>query len=135
MSLPKQTTDDIMTNATVDLAKELEAQAIIAPTLTGRTSRMVARHRPAAAIVSVSTDEKRTQEQALVWGVQAIVPPFPIERGDDRMEAAVRSAFLSGAVQAGDLVVVLAGHPVEGGPGAHTIRVVRIGEDGRSHEA
>jgi pyruvate kinase len=133
--LPKQTTDDIMTNTTVDLAKELEAVAIIAPTLTGRTSRMVARHRPAASIISVSTDEQKSREQALVWGVRAIVPPFPIEKGDDRMEAAVRSAFLSGAVAAGALVVVLAGHPVEGGPGAHTIRVVRVGDDGRSREA
>jgi pyruvate kinase len=135
MNLPKATTDDIMTNMTVDLAKELEAEAIIAPTLTGRTSRMVARHRPAAAIISVSTDEQKSREQALVWGVRAIVPPFPIEKGDDRMEAAVRCAFLSGAVAAGALVVVLAGHPVEGGPGAHTIRVVRVGEDGRSREA
>src|SRR5262249_45911350 len=134
-NLPKATMDDIMTNMTVDLAKELEAEAIIAPTLTGRTARMVARHRPAAAIVSVSTDEIHCRVQALVWGVRTVVPPFPIEKGDDWMEAAVRSAFLAGAVAAGALVVVIAGHPIEGAPGAHTIRVVRVGEDGQSREA
>ena len=135
LGLPKGSITDRITNMTVDLALELGAEAIIAPTLTGRTARMVARHRPAAAIVSVSTSEEISRQQSLVWGVRAVVPPFAIQKGDDRMEAAVRTAFLSGAVAVGALVVVLAGHPVEGGEGFHTIRVVRVGEDGRSCEA
>jgi pyruvate kinase len=46
----------------------------------------------------------------------------------------VRAAFESGAVAAGTLVVVLAGHPIEGGEGFPTIRVVRVGDGGRSCE-
>ena len=51
-----------------------------------------------------------------------------------RLEAAVRASFLEGAVKAGTLAVVLAGHPIEGGDGFPTIRVVRVGEEGRSCE-
>ena len=36
------------------------------------------------------------------------------------------------ALRAGQLAVVLAGHPVEGGDHLPTIRVVRVGEGGRS---
>ncbi len=41
---------------------------------------------------------------------------------------------MHGAVKAGQLVVVLAGHPHEGGDRFPTIRIVRVGDDGRSVE-
>ena len=65
---------------------------------------------------------------------KGITVPFPIHRGDDRLEAAIRTAYLGGAVQPGALVVVLATHLIEGGEGFPTIRVIRVGEDGRSCE-
>jgi len=37
-------------------------------------------------------------------------------------------------VSAGERVVVLAGHPIEGGPLYPTVRVVRVGERGRCEE-
>jgi pyruvate kinase len=134
LKLPKGSITDRITNMTVDLALEIGAEAIIAPTLTGRTSRMVARHRPGSAIVSVSTNEEVARQQCLVWGVKAVMVQFPIQKGDDRIEAAIRAAFEGEAVQPGALVVVLAGHPVEGGEGFPTIRVVRVCEGGRSGE-
>jgi pyruvate kinase len=134
LPIAKGSITDRITHMTVDLAAELEAEAIVAPTLTGRTARYVARHRPRAAIVSVSTSEDMARQQALVWGVQAAVPSFAIQPGDDRMAASVRAAFERGAVRAGALLVVLAGHPIEGGQGFPTIRVVRVAEDGTSCE-
>ena len=70
----------------------------------------------------------------LFRSVEGVSFPFTVERGDDRIAAAVRASFLSGVVKAGALVVVLAGHPIEGGEGFPTIRVVRVGEEGRSCE-
>jgi pyruvate kinase len=133
VAVPRGELIDHVTHTICDLAHETGAEAIITPTLTGRTARLVARHRPRPAIVATSTDEAVVHQLAVVWGVQAVSSP-PIERGEDRLEAAVRAAFLGGAVPCGTLVVVLAGHPVEGGEGFPTIRVVRVGEDGRSCE-
>jgi pyruvate kinase len=50
------------------------------------------------------------------------------------MATAVRDAFAAGTVAAGERVVVLAGHPVEGGPLCPTVRVVRVGPAGESAE-
>ena len=133
-AIPRGELIDHVTHALCDLAHETGAEAIITPTLTGRTARLVARHRTRAAIIAVSTDEAVVRQLAVVWGVEGVSVPFPIQRGDDRIEAAVRSSFLAGVVKAGALVIVLAGHPIEGGEGFPTIRVVRVGEEGRSCE-
>jgi pyruvate kinase len=134
VAVPRGKLSDHVTHALCDLAHETGAEAIVTPTITGRTARLVARHRTNAAIVAVSAHEAVVRQLAVVWGVEGVSFPFGIERGDDRIEAAVRASFLSGVVKTGALVVVLAGHPIEGGEGFPTIRVVRVGEDGRSCE-
>ena len=126
--------NDHVTHLTCSLATDANAAAIIAPTHTGRTARLVARHRVKPAIIAVSSHEEVLRQLGMVWGVRAVPPAGPIQRGDDRIEAAVRAAFVAGAVHAGDRVVVLAGHPIEGGEGFPTIRVVRVGDEGRSCE-
>jgi pyruvate kinase len=95
----------------------------------------VARHRPPAAIVAVAPDEATRRRLALVWGVQAVPRVASVHLHEDLLEAAVRSAFVHGGVAAGELVVVVAGHPVEGGGHFPTIRVVRVGDGGRSESA
>jgi len=133
LNIPRGELMDHVTYMTCDLAREAKAAAIIAPTLTGRTARLVARHRPMPTIVAVSADEDVLRQLSLVWGVQA-ARARPMQVGDDRLQSAVHAAFEGNAVSPGDLVVVLAGHPVEGGEGVPTIRVVRVGEGGQSCE-
>jgi pyruvate kinase len=50
----------------------------------------------------------------------------------DRLSVAVRAAFQAKRIQAGDRVVVMAGHPIEGGDHWPTIRLVQVGADGSS---
>jgi len=134
VAVPRGELIDHLTHNLCDLADQTQAAAIITPTSTGRTARLIARHRTRADIIAVSTDAAVTRQLAVVWGVAGVTMPFAIQRGDDRFEAAVRASFLNGAVKSGALVVVLAGHPIEGGDEFPTIRVVRVGEDGRSCE-
>lgn len=125
---------DHITHMLVELAADTGAEAIVTPTLTGRTPRLVARHRPRTAIIATSGSPHVVRALSPVWGVQAVPVPFAIQPGDDRLTAAVRAAYLGDAVRPGALVVVLAGHPIEGGEGFPTIRVVRVGEEGRPIE-
>lgn len=134
LNIPKGELIDHITHMTYTLAMESKAAAIVAPTFTGRTARLIARHRPRPAVIAVARPEEVLRRLALVWGVQAVPFAAPIGGGDDRLEAAVRAAFVAGAVQPGDRVVVLAGHPNDSGPGFPTIRVVAIGPDGKSCE-
>ncbi len=134
LTLPRQDMIEHLSHMTCTLAEEIQAAAIIAPTNTGRTARLIARHRPAQKIVALSTQAEVVRQMVPIWGVEPVEFPFPIEKGDDRMAAAVKAAFLGGAVQSGDLAVVLAGHPIEGGDGFPTVRVVRVGDGGQSCE-
>lgn len=133
--VPRGQIDDHISHETCDLAWAIGARAIIAPTHSGRTVRLVARHRPPAAIVATAPDDAILRRLALVWGVQTVPLATVLQPLEDRLEAAVRSAGSQGAVQPGDLVVVVAGHPIEGGGHYPTIRVVRVGEGGRSESA
>jgi pyruvate kinase len=132
-SRPGGEIDDPITLAACALANEVEAAAIVIPTLSGRTARLVTRHRPWPRVVAVAPTETVLQGLALVWGVTP-VRMTPAGAGGDRVTTAVRDAFAAGTVQVGERVIVLAGHPIEGGPRYPTIRVVRVGEGGASVE-
>ncbi|MCI0737452.1 MAG: pyruvate kinase [Gemmataceae bacterium] len=132
--VPKGDLKDHVTHLTCNLASDSGAAAIVAPTLTGRTARLVARHRPLAVIVAVSASSAVLRQMSLVWGVRAVSSAGPLQPGDDRLVAAVHSAYSAGAVKLGERVVVLARHPIEGGEGNPTIRIVRVGEAGKSCE-
>ncbi len=133
LSTPRGGVEDHTAHLACTLAREVNAQAIVAPTRSGRTPRLVARHRPETPLIAPSAHAPTRRQLALVWGVQPV--PLDGPRGtEDRLEAAVRAAYEHGAVQPGDRVVVLAGHPIEGGVSYPTIRVVRVGAGGESGE-
>jgi pyruvate kinase len=132
LTLPPGPIDDHVTHLTCDLAHDVNADAIVTPTMSGRTARLIARHRPAATIVAPTASESVLRQMAMIWGVRPVPLETPLPRGADRLEAAIRSAFNQGAICEGQLVVVLAGHPSEGGDRFPTIRLVRIGPGGTS---
>ncbi|MFM8274035.1 MAG: pyruvate kinase, partial [Gemmata sp.] len=119
--------DDPITLAACSLADEVSATAIVTPTLSGRTAKLAARHRPWARVVAVAPTDAVLQRLALVWGITP-VRMTPVAPHGDRMATAVRDAFAAGTVKTGERVVVLAGHPIAGGPRFPTLRVVRVGE-------
>jgi pyruvate kinase len=125
--------NDSITEAACELAAEVGAAALVVPTLSGRTARLVARCRPWARVVAVAPTDRVLQCLAMVWGITP-VRMTPAGNGGDRMATAVRDAFAAGTVCPGERAVVLAGHPIEGGPLYPTIRIVRVGEGGKCEE-
>jgi pyruvate kinase len=125
--------DDSITQVACELATEVGAAALVTPTLSGRTARLVARCRPWLRVVAVAPADQVLQGLAMVWGIMP-VRMTPVGRGGDRMATAVRDAFAAGTVTAGERAVVLAGHPIEGGSLCPTIRIVRVGEGGTCGE-
>jgi pyruvate kinase len=124
--------DTPVTMAVCALAEQVAARAIVVPTLSGRTARLVARCRPGCAIIAPVPSEAVRRRLALVWGVAPVTLSADLPPGADRLGAAVRAAFQAGAVRAGELVIVLAGHPVAGGERMPTVRIVRVGPEGAS---
>lgn len=130
---PDRNADDPLAVAACALADEVGAAAIVTPTLSGRTARLITRHRPWARVVAVAPTDTVLQGLALDWGVTP-VRMTPAGAGGDRMATAVKDAFLAGTLKAGERVVILAGHPIEGGPLYPTVRLVGVGENGESVE-
>ncbi len=125
--------DDPMAVAACDLADKVGATAIVTPTLSGRTARLLARCRPWARIVAPAPTSAVVRRMAVVWGVRPLLMT-PLSPGESRLVSSVRDAFGAGVLAAGERVVVLAGHPLEAGPRLPTLRVVRVGEGGTSLE-
>lgn len=130
--VPRSQIEDHTSHAACALARDLGADAIVAPTISGRTARLVARHRPSARIIAPAPTEEVVRQLALVWGLTPILLPKDLHPGEDRLESAVRAAFTQGVLPVGRLAVVLAGHPVEAGELCPTLRIVRVGPGGVS---
>ena len=125
--------DDAFTIAAVNMANEIQADAIVTPTLSSRTARLLSRHRPVCSIIAPAPTEAVVRQMALMWGLQPVLMPAG-EPGEDRISTAIRSAFEAGVLQVGQRVVVFAGHPFQGGERIPTIRLLRVGENGTSQK-
>jgi pyruvate kinase len=125
--------EDHISRLTCNLARDIHADAIITPAFSGRTARLVSRHRPRIPIVVPVEQETVFRQMALVWGLHAVRMKERLT-ASDRLEKVVEAAFQAKAVREGALVVVLAGHLIEGGDRFPTIRVVRVGPSGECVE-
>jgi pyruvate kinase len=121
---PAEVTEAI-SRATVEIAEQIGARAIVTSTMSGYTARMIARHRPSVPILAVTPVPATLRRLALVWGVQPALMPA-VRNTDEMLGAASQAALQSGLAQPGDLLVITAGVPF-GRPG-HTnlLKVHRI---------
>ncbi len=124
--MTQKTTTDAISHATVQVAHELSAAAIITATEHGYTARMISKYRPQANIVAVTPHEKAMRRMMLLWGVQ---PVLGVSTGntDDMVNNAVSRSLIQGAVKEGDLVVITAGVPVGMSGTTNMIRVHIVG--------
>ena len=121
------TTTDAISHATVQVAYELNAAAIVTSTESGYTARMVSKYRPEAVIVAVTPKEKFVRRMLLLWGVMPVFVPQSSNM-DEMMSNAVAGAMASGWVKTGDLVVITAGIPVGITGTTNMIRVHTVGQ-------
>jgi len=113
--------------AAVEIAAEVNARAIITATRSGKTARMVARHRPAVPILAVTPDQQTLTTLALVWGVlPVLVPEF--NTTDAMVETMVQAAREQGLVTQGDTIVLTAGIPFGSGGETNMLKVHVVGE-------
>jgi pyruvate kinase len=107
--------DHNMTNAigqsVAHTAINLDVDAIITPTESGHTAKIISKFRPKATIIAVTSNESVSRKLSLVWGVQPLIGPR-VETTDEMLEMAVGESLDSGLVKHGNLVVITAGVPV-----------------------
>lgn len=115
---------EAVAHASVETALDLSARAIVTPTASGSTARIISRFRPPCPIVAVTPNPFTQRELVLFWGVY----PLLSHRGattDEVINDAVEAAQRAGYVGEGDVVVVTGGS-VEGGGGTTNLMKVHL---------
>jgi pyruvate kinase len=62
-----------VSRATSLLSRELQARAVVVPTRSGATARIVSSERPAAPVVAIASDPAVCRRLALLWGVTPVL--------------------------------------------------------------
>ena len=103
--------NDAITHTCCMTAMDLNATAILAPTESGYTAKVISRFRPACPIVAVCQNEKVRRQLAISWGVHSYLTGF-VDSTDRLFSMSVEVARKEGAVKCGDTVVITAGVPI-----------------------
>ena len=94
--------------ATVTTAHEIQAKAIIVPTLSGATASMIAKYRPRTSIVALSPSQQTTRQMMLFWGVSPIWARRA-DTTDELFDSSLEELRSRHLVETGDLCVITAG--------------------------
>ena len=105
----------------------LGVKAVLAPTESGNTAKMISKYRPGVPIIAVTGSVNSAQMLTLVWGVQPVVCGR-VTTTDEILELAVDESLKHGFVNHGDAVVITAGVPVGEAGTTNLMKVHIIGD-------
>lgn len=117
---------DAITAAANQVAKTINAAAIVCYTTTGSTALRASRDRPSTPIITLTPSEKTARRLAIAWG-QTCVLTEDAKDLDDMVARACRIAFQEKFATPGKRIVITAGMPF-GTPGqTNLLRIAMVG--------
>ena len=117
---------DAISHATVQVAQELEADAILTITESGYTARMIAKYRPQATVIAVSPVDASIRRMQMYWGVKPLLG-VQAHGTDELIELSLGIAQEKKMLMKGDSVVVTAGMNVGKVGSTNLIKVINLG--------
>ena len=96
--------------ATVRTAKNLKANAIVTPTMSGNTARLISNFRPKVPIYAITPNSTIQHKLQLIWGVTPL-KGYQRDTTDHIMSQAMNVVRSRHLIHKGDLVVFTAGDP------------------------
>jgi len=121
---PANVVTESIGQASVGMAANLKAAAIICLTETGFTSRLISKYRPDCPILAITSSQAVARKLSMNWGVVALLyqgQPSDVERINFAVESVKQLAY----ADTGDTLIVTAGHHQQAG-GTDLIRVVTL---------
>lgn len=115
-----------LTTAAVAVGKSINAKYLIGFTETGRSVRLMARHRSTTPILAFTTEQSVQRQLSLIWGCQ-VFHADTVKHTDEMVAQVDRYLTENDFAKYGELVVVVAGVP-PGVPGTtNGMRVHKVG--------
>lgn len=118
-----------ISKATSDISQVIKPKAIVTTSMSGYTTRRVAKERPNTPILCMTPNATTQRRMALVWGVV----PLHVEEFatiDEMVSITIRAAHDKGLVQRGDRLVIIAGVPFGIDGQTNLIKIHTVGEEG-----
>jgi len=109
---PAHSIPEAISASAVQMAGEMKAKAIITPTRSGYTTRLISRFRPGCPILAITPKKETLKQLALVWGASPVLAE-DLEESPRLLEYASQLAKRHLKLKKGDLVVITAGLPIE----------------------
>lgn len=111
--------------ATVSTAKHIHAKAIICPTFSGKTARLISMFRPNTPIVAPTINPVAMRQLNMLWGVKPIL--LETESSHDVLfYKATEKVKEMGIAKSGDTVVITAGLPLNTKGNTNLMKVSEI---------
>jgi pyruvate kinase len=100
-----------VSHASCSTAMQLNAKAIICPTYSGSTAKLISMYRPNVPIIATTSNPKVQRQLMLNWGVLPLIMEQQTS-SDILFYKSVEKTKSLGLVKSGDLVVITAGVPL-----------------------
>lgn len=107
------------------ISEDIQANAIIAVTMSGFTAQRISRFKPSCPILACSTKSRVACQTNILFDVYPLIIPEE-EREDQLFETAIHQARLGGYIKPGDTVVLTAGVPLGESGNTNMVRVIEV---------
>ena len=104
---------------------QLGLKALVAPTMSGNTARLISAHRPSVPILALSPNPDVVRRCALLWGVRAELNTEPRDT-TALLDVCADAAKRSGVAAPGDRIGITAGLPAGHSGGTNLFKVHTI---------
>ena len=105
-----QDVGDSVAQGAVGAVYRLNLAALVVPTTSGRTARLVSAHRPKFPVLAISPRIETVRRLNLLFGVQAVLSE-PVEDIRDLLDYCAELAARHGVAKSGDKIAITAGLP------------------------
>ncbi|HEX6594617.1 MAG TPA: pyruvate kinase [Bacillota bacterium] len=107
------TLTEAISQSVTHTAMNLKVSAIITPTESGYTARMISKYRPSVPIVAVTFSNIVNRQLSLVWGVYPVnATGLKTQTTDEMLDISVEKGLQTGLFDRGSKVIITAGVPV-----------------------
>ncbi|VDN47020.1 Pyruvate kinase [Petrocella atlantisensis] len=117
-----------ISEVTVIAASKIDAKAIVVPTRSGNSVRMISSFRPACPIIAITLEEGLQRQLNLSWGIKPMMSKFI---GDQKefFEKVLDQAVATKLVEKGDLIILTAGIPTGYDGKTNMLKMHKVGDE------
>jgi len=116
----------IMSLSGVEVASSVNARAIVTPTYSGNTARILSVFRPDEPIIAVTPDQKAERGMQLYWGVRTCLRPG-VDDSESMIQDTMKAVLDTKVAGMSDKIILVAGLPLKSPNMINTVRVLVLG--------